>query len=51
MEEILALPEEGAPDLEMGDKPISEDVDRYLYGDRSEFAQLEKKPLSGGSDQ
>ena len=36
---IAAMPVENNEILEPGGKPVSEDVDRYIYGDRSEFAQ------------
>ncbi len=42
-ERIAALPAEELPLREVGGKPVSEEADRFVYGDRSEFA--EKKAL------
>jgi len=39
MERIVAMPVENNEVLEPGDKPVSAEVDRYVYGDRSEFAR------------
>jgi predicted DNA-binding antitoxin AbrB/MazE fold protein len=39
MERIVAMPVENNEALDPADPPVSHDVDRYLYGDRSEFAQ------------